>query len=313
MENNTGGTLRIEVPVNDIHDAAPLVIEIPNDAVIKLNGMPIRTELLAMMFTDQNPQRALCEQVKKMQEVIEFQDELIKKYSNRTADLETRLNEYETGMDAYEQEHIKQREKVGLLVSMPLILRACETQAEKAIQLPAIEPIRTEVPETKSTTAVMEFTSTTTKTISQETMSAKKPAVQETSAQGTVPASITLSDTAREYLAKCTEAEASGEGFLGKCLVIDVILNRVESPLFPGTTVTDVVLQHNDATGVWQFSVAGNGMLDAAVPTQETYDAIDHELQCRSYPGLLYFTSEGFSPYGTPWQKIGNHYFSTAK
>lgn len=111
MENNTGNTLRIEVPVNDIREAAPLVIEIPNDAVIKLNGMPIRTELLAMMFTDQNPQRALCEQVKEMQEVIGFQDELIKKYSNRTADLETRLNEYETGMDAYEQERIRQREK----------------------------------------------------------------------------------------------------------------------------------------------------------------------------------------------------------
>lgn len=204
---------------------------------------------------------------------------------------------------------------VGLLVSTPLILRACETPTEPAMRLPAIEPIRAEEPATKDITVVIEPTDLMPEATSKATVSMTEHTTSCTTEQAPAPATnlMTLSDTDREYLAKCTEAEASGEGFLGKCLVIDVILNRVDSPLFPGTTVTDVVLQHNDATGVWQFSVAGNGMLDAAVPTQETYDAIDHELQCRSYPGLLYFTSEGFSPYGTPWKKIGNHYFSTAK
>ena len=93
----------------------------------------------------------------------------------------------------------------------------------------------------------------------------------------------------------------------------DVILNRVASPLFPGKTITDVILQHNAATNVWQFSVAGNGMLERAVPSEETWQAIQMEMQDISCPGILYFTSEGYSPYGTPWQKVGKHYFSTAK
>lgn len=197
---------------------------------------------------------------------------------------------------------------VGLIVSTPLIIRACDDKTETVIRQPVVYAIedtsveisditKDEVPETKDTL------------LDEEPV--PEPEARPEEHPATEP--IVLSESDMDNLAKCVEAEASGEGLYGKRLVVDVILNRVQSSLFPGTTVTEIIFQHSDVNDVWQFSVAGNGMLEAAVPTQETYDAIARELECRSHPGLLYFTSEGFSPYGTPWQKVGHHYFSTAK
>lgn len=131
----------------------------------------------------------------------------------------------------------------------------------------------------------------------------------ETTPEPTVPKKETITDGTLRLFAQCVEAEAGGEGLIGKRLVADVILNRVDDRDFPDT-VEEVILEQN-SNGIWQFSVAGNGMLDKAEPSDETYAAIRMELNERSYPGLLYFTSEGYSKYGTPWQKVGGHYFST--
>ena len=187
---------------------------------------------------------------------------------------------------------------LGITVSVPVILK---TEPLPEVKAPAVYPIpyetqtlRHDLPDVISRIPVI---SIDIKQLAKEQQSA--PAITPTD-------ELTL-------FAKCVEAEASGEGLEGKRLVADVILNRVASPLFPGKTITDVILQHNAATNVWQFSVAGNGMLERAAPSEETWQAIQMEMQDISCPGILYFTSEGYSPYGTPWQKVGNHYFSTAK
>ena len=47
-----------------------------------------------------------------------------------------------------------------------------------------------------------------------------------------------------ELMAQLVEAEAGNQPFEGKCLVVDVILNRVESPDWPNT-IEEVIFQDN--------------------------------------------------------------------
>jgi spore germination cell wall hydrolase CwlJ-like protein len=107
-----------------------------------------------------------------------------------------------------------------------------------------------------------------------------------------------------ELLAACVEAEAGNQGLLGKRLVADVVLNRVDSEDFPNT-IEEVIKQPYHFTSYW------NGMIESVSITEESFDAVKMELESRSYPSLLYFTAGSYSKYGTPWKKIGDHYFST--
>ena len=105
-----------------------------------------------------------------------------------------------------------------------------------------------------------------------------------------------------EELAICVEAEAGNQGLLGKRMVVDVILNRVDDPDWPDS-IQEVIEQK------YQFASFWNGAMERTIPTEETYKAVNMELKERSYPGLLYFTAEGYGDYGTPWKKVGDHYF----
>lgn len=104
-----------------------------------------------------------------------------------------------------------------------------------------------------------------------------------------------------ELLAKVVEAEAGNQGIEGKRLVTDVILNRVDSDIFPDN-IHDVIYQKN------QFSVVG--YIDSVVVTDETFAAIESELIDRINWDIVYFNAVGFM-YGKPWMKVGGHYFST--
>jgi spore germination cell wall hydrolase CwlJ-like protein len=107
-----------------------------------------------------------------------------------------------------------------------------------------------------------------------------------------------------ELLAACVEAEAGNQGLLGKRLVADVILNRVDSPDFPDT-IEGVITQPYHFTSYW------NGSISRVSISDETFEAVSMELEQRSYPSLLFFTAYAYSDYGTPWQQVGDHYFST--
>ena len=56
-----------------------------------------------------------------------------------------------------------------------------------------------------------------------------------------VPAS-TVSDADKTLMARLVQAEAKGEPYAGKVAVATVVLNRVDSPLFPNT-IKGVILQ----------------------------------------------------------------------
>ena len=107
-----------------------------------------------------------------------------------------------------------------------------------------------------------------------------------------------------ELMAACVEAEAGNQGLDGKRMVADVILNRVEDPNWPNT-IEGVIAQK------YQFSTYWNGAMDSVSISDETFEACKMELKERGWPGIYYFTAGGYGEYGTPWRKVGDHYFCT--
>ena len=108
-----------------------------------------------------------------------------------------------------------------------------------------------------------------------------------------------------EILAQLVEAEAGNQDFEGKCLVVDCVLNRVESPLFPDT-ISGVIFQEG------QFSVITNGAFDKAAwnMKESDYAAVMVETELHTNKEVLYFNnSRSVSGSGTPF-KVGGHWFN---
>ena len=105
-----------------------------------------------------------------------------------------------------------------------------------------------------------------------------------------------------EFMAICVEAEAGNQDLMGKRLVADVILNRVDSDRFPNDIVS-VITQKN------QFSVYTDGGMAKAEPSDETFEAIRMELESRTDPDILFFTAGGYNKYCVPAYKYKDHYF----
>lgn len=94
-----------------------------------------------------------------------------------------------------------------------------------------------------------------------------------------------LSEVDYNALCKMVQAEAGGEGAIGKLLVANVILNRVRSPKYP-MTVSAVVSQPG------QFQPFRNGRFAAAVPNAETVNAVNRALRGENNAvNVLYFKS----------------------
>ncbi len=109
-----------------------------------------------------------------------------------------------------------------------------------------------------------------------------------------------------ELLAQLVEAEAGNQPFEGKCLVVDVILNRVESDEFPDT-IEEVIFQKDPI----QFSTAYNGALEkAGWNMQESdYAAVMYEVELHNNKDFKFFNnSENVSGTGKKF-KVGDHWF----
>lgn len=107
-----------------------------------------------------------------------------------------------------------------------------------------------------------------------------------------------------DILAYCTMAEAGNQGELGKRLVIDCILNRVESQYFPGDTVEAIVYCPG------QFEVVSRGTLYGTCPTEDIYRLAEEEILHRTNREVVFFKLNGYHSCGDPWQQVGAHYFS---
>lgn len=108
-----------------------------------------------------------------------------------------------------------------------------------------------------------------------------------------------------ELIALVTMAEAEGESELGKRLVIDTILNRVDSELgYMPDTVTEVIYQPDQFSSMW------NGRVDKCYVTEEICQLVREEIESRTNYDVLYFHANKYGKFGTPMFSEGNHYFS---
>lgn len=112
-----------------------------------------------------------------------------------------------------------------------------------------------------------------------------------------------ISDHEIELMATIVMAEAEAEPKEGQRLVIDVILNRVDSPNFPDT-VSEVIFQPN------QFSPINNGRFERCYAKPELIQLVIEEIYDRTNDEVIFFRTERYSDYGTPMFHVCCHYFS---
>lgn len=108
-----------------------------------------------------------------------------------------------------------------------------------------------------------------------------------------------------ELLAAVVEAEAGNQDMIDKRLVVDVVLNRVDSPLFPDT-ITEVLEQPGQFTTMWNGAVedAGYHM------QQDDYDAVMMEVTGKRLDYDIYFFTAGeYNASCKPAYIHGDHYF----
>lgn len=100
----------------------------------------------------------------------------------------------------------------------------------------------------------------------------------------------------KELIAKVVYAEGNNQDMIGKRLIVDTILNRVDNERFPNS-VSKVIYQEH------QF-------VKATSYTEECMMAVEMEMYERLDYDIYWFASTSFQPYGTPAYQHGDHYFS---
>ena len=91
-----------------------------------------------------------------------------------------------------------------------------------------------------------------------------------------------------------------------KRLVIDTILNRIESNSFPNT-VYDVIYQPHQFSSMW------NGRVDRCYVDEYICQLVKEELESRQNYEVIFFMAGRYSDYGMPLLQVENHYFSSAE
>lgn len=108
-----------------------------------------------------------------------------------------------------------------------------------------------------------------------------------------------------DLIARLTLGEAEGEEELGQRLVIDTVLNRIDSDSFPDN-VHDIVYQSG------QFTSAHNGRFKRVTVTDEMRDLVREEWDSRTDADVLFFNTV-YIPDTEHLFKVGHHCFSTLK
>lgn len=100
---------------------------------------------------------------------------------------------------------------------------------------------------------------------------------------------VAVTQSEYDNLLRIVEAEAGGEDIIGKMLVANVVLNRVEDEHFPNS-INEVIFQSDN--GVTQFSPISDGRFYSVNVSQETIEAVNKVLQGEdNSQGALYFAA----------------------
>ena len=140
--------------------------------------------------------------------------------------------------------------------------------------------------------------------IETEKIEETEPTEVETIEEAEVYEEDYISNDDVELIALVTMAEAEGECEEGKRLVIDTILNRVDSGYFPNT-ISEVIYQPGQFTSMW------NGRADICYPSDDICQLVREEVSCRTNYDVTFFTAGYYSNYGVPMFAIGDHFFSS--
>lgn len=108
---------------------------------------------------------------------------------------------------------------------------------------------------------------------------------------------ITLSDDDKILIAKLVYAEAGNQDYIGKRLVVDVVLNRLNSEKFPNT-VAGVIYASGQFTN------------PATYYTDDCLAAVEAECMERLDYEILWFKINGFHNIGERAYQHGAHYFN---
>lgn len=102
------------------------------------------------------------------------------------------------------------------------------------------------------------------------------------------------SDEDYDALLRIVEAEATSEDTIGKIMVANVVINRVNSNGFP-STLYDVIHQQTEG-GVYQFSPIKDGRYFTVSITESTIDAVGRALSGEDYSnGALFFVARSLA------------------
>ena len=118
-----------------------------------------------------------------------------------------------------------------------------------------------------------------------------------------LPMGITKSEF--DYLARIVQAEAGGEDIIGKIMVANVIINRLNSSCndFRNVnTIKEVILQTNrNSQGqvTYQFSPVRDGSFARAIPSQSTNEAVRRALNGEDHSQGATFFRRARDKHGT--------------
>ena len=115
---------------------------------------------------------------------------------------------------------------------------------------------------------------------------------------------LNMSDEDVDLIALVTMAEAEDEPEYGKRLVIDTILNRIDSKYYP-KTASDVIYQPSQFTSMW------NGRVNKCEVRSDIRQLVVEEINNRVNSEVIYFTEGYYADYGTPMFIVGGHYFAS--
>lgn len=105
-----------------------------------------------------------------------------------------------------------------------------------------------------------------------------------------------LNDSEKIALAKVVHAEANNQDMIGKRLVVDCVLNRVDDEAYP-KHVLEVVSQKG------QF-------VRSDTYTEEDMKAVEKEMEERLDYDVMYFRTGHYHGFGTALYQHGDHFFS---
>lgn len=133
---------------------------------------------------------------------------------------------------------------------------------------------------------------------------ADKDYIQETKTSSVVnegvPTTYPYTDEEIYEIASLVHVEANSQSELGKRLVIDCVLNRVESSKFPNTP-SEVISAEGQFT-----SVRGK-------PSQDEIGYVITEIASRTNTDVIYFKTKGYHSFASPIIQEDAHYFSGIK